>query len=58
MLQLYVRLIGELLVDDSILPGIYKLVMNLQILESEWNMVFERSFHRIEECHSVSAAEY
>lgn len=58
MFQIYVRLVGEVLVDDCILSGIYKLVMNLQILERQGNIVFERSFHRIEECHSVSAAEY
>ena len=38
------------------LSGIYKLLMNLQILERQGNIVFERSFHRIEECHSVSAS--
>lgn len=44
MFQIYVRLVGEVLVDDCILSGIYKLVMNLQILERQGNIVFERSF--------------
>lgn len=35
MFQIYVRLVGEVLVDDCILSGIYKLVMNLQILERQ-----------------------
>ena len=40
MFQIYVRLVGEVLVDDCILSGIYKLVMNLQILERQGNIVF------------------
>ena len=58
MFQIYVRLVGEVLVDDCILSGIYKLVMNLQILERQGNIVFERSLHRFDDSHPVSDAAY